>query len=196
MADSAISPMIDLAKGLGDVSGDFIELGCFCGNSSVKLVRVSHAQGKVLHCVDSFQGLGAPGVHDIASDGSVEFPYRRFDTGGPDKFIERMEGDGFARGDDFMVWQGWIPNVFERFPPGADNKAWLSLAFLDLDHYGPTYDAIMWAWPRLAPGGLMICHDYVVQDEQICAWRAINQFIDGAQPRVARIVPGSIAFRK
>lgn len=51
--------------------------------------------------------------------------------------------------------QGWIPAVFNDLPEGR----W-SFVHLDLDLFEPTYASLDYFYPRLAPGGAIICDDY------------------------------------
>jgi predicted O-methyltransferase YrrM len=51
--------------------------------------------------------------------------------------------------------RGWIP---ERFDIVSDKT--FSIVHIDVDLYQPTRDALEFFYPRLNPGGLMICDDY------------------------------------
>ena len=50
--------IIDMASGCLDVVGDFVELGCYKGDTSLALAEiVQHGVSKCLYIYDSFEGL-------------------------------------------------------------------------------------------------------------------------------------------
>ena len=52
-------------------------------------------------------------------------------------------------------YKGWIP---ERFDEVADKK--FSFVHVDVDLYQPTRDSVEFFFPRLVPGGMLVCDDY------------------------------------
>lgn len=182
-----IAPMIDLAERIDDVPGDFIEFGVFRARSFSMLLPIAMRQGKLMHGVDSFEGMDHPGEFDILEDGKDLYPKGRFANGG----LLEIRGllGGFPE-SAYRLHKGFVPQVLDTLPDME-----LSLAFLDLDHYEPTKAAIAWAWPRINTGGLMICDDFVVGTDRLST-RAINEFIADRTPRLVRINRNRVAFVK
>jgi hypothetical protein len=52
-------------------------------------------------------------------------------------------------------YKGWIP---ERFHEVADGC--FCFVHIDVDLYQPTRDAVEFFYPRLSPGGIVVCDDY------------------------------------
>jgi O-methyltransferase len=50
---------------------------------------------------------------------------------------------------------GWIPGAFPD-EPGARYR----FVHLDVDVYQPTRDSLDYFYPRLVPGGMIVCDDY------------------------------------
>jgi hypothetical protein len=111
---------------------------------------VTKATDKTLHLFDSFEGISAPGPDDQA-------------VGGPDKnwkkgmlAVEentvRDNLDGFRLVE---IHRGWIP---ERFSDVGGSR--FCLVHIDLDLHRPTHDSLEFFYPRLNPGGVIVCDDY------------------------------------
>lgn len=148
------------------VPGDFAEIGVFRGAAFRRLAVLAHEQGKLAHAVDSFRGMDDPGPRD-----GVQYPKGKFDIGGPEAFAALMSGYGVPS-DYYRLWEGYIPECFSRIPA----QLGLSLAIIDVDHYEPTRDAIAWAAPRIAPGGILALDDLVPHWEGLAA-QAIREFL-------------------
>ena len=61
-----------------------------------------------------------------------------------------------------------------------------SFIYIDLDHHDPTAAALEWAWPRLAPGGILGFDDYFPGRERLAS-PPIDAFLD-QQYRDLRLV--------
>lgn len=162
LPDSTLSLMVDAAC---DVPGDFAEVGVYRGATFRRLVPLAVAQGKTAHAFDSFIGMADPSEHDGPG-------YRRgsLSAGGPEVFLAEMIAAGLSPGA-FRIWPGFVPECLLRCPV----ERW-SLVYIDLDHHDPTEHAIRWAWPRLAPGGVLAFDDYF-PGREIFASPPIGRFL-------------------
>lgn len=167
--------IIDLAKKALGVEGDFVELGCYKGDTSLLLAEVLRGHEKKLWIYDSFEGLPEKSVFD-----------------------ESVLGQDFRSGELFVTKR----EVKERFLRAGlavpvIKKAWFSdlelgdlperiaLAFLDGDFYGSIKDSLKLVEPRMVDGGILIVHDY-----NNAALPGVRKAVDewGANGRKFRIV--------
>lgn len=140
------------------IEGERAECGIFRGTSALIACRAARTlvpaySGAGLHLIDSFEGLADPTEED-------RFEGRESTDASP--FIR----GAYAAAIDFAratlvefpgvsYYKGWIPAVFEALPACK----W-SFVHLDVDHFAPTYAGLDYFYPRLSPGGVIICDDY------------------------------------
>lgn len=172
--------LLELARQLRDVPGHFAECGSRHGKSSLFLLTGLGADSdKTLHIFDSFDGLSSPGVNDRDAAGAMHWAHR--DLAVPEDIVRRnLEGYG----DRLDVHKGWIP---ERFHEVEDER--FALVHIDVDLYEPTRDAVAFFYPRVSPGGMIICDDY---GSALCpgAKRAIDEFFADKPERVLSLPTG------
>lgn len=144
------SKILELAKDCLKTNGDYVELGCYKGDTSLLIADVVRDSGKRLWIYDSFEGL-------------------------PEKTLE----DTSELGQDFQkgVLNVTKREVKERFlraglPVPAIKKAWfnelkdtdlpekIAFAFLDGDLYESIKVSLELIGGKMAPGGIVIIHDY------------------------------------
>lgn len=150
VSEAETERIIDLAKKCLEVNGDFVELGCYRGDTSLLLADILRDSGKKLWIYDSFEGLPEKGVED-----------------------ESELGKDFQKG----VLGVTKREVKERFlraglPVPVIKKAWfselcaddlpekISFAFLDGDLYESIKDSLRLVESRMVPGGVTLVHDY------------------------------------
>lgn len=155
-----------MARTVKDVPGDFAEIGVYRGATFRKLATLAHDQDKIAHAFDSFHGMGDPGPED-----GEHYPKGKFDVGGPRAFMSLMDEAGVAR-DYYRLWPGYIPFCFESFPA----QLRFSLVLIDVDHYQPTADSLLWAAPRINRGGILALDDYIPAID-LLATKAIKEFL-------------------
>jgi O-methyltransferase len=129
-----------LTKLAHDVEGDTAECGVQTGSSSWLICK---GLGRKHHGFDSFEGLSEP----VAKDGT-------FWKKGNLTISEQVATDNLSE-FDVTLYKGWIP---DRFPEVADRK--FAFVHIDVDIYQPTLDSIEFFYPRLNPGGVLVCDDY------------------------------------
>jgi O-methyltransferase len=142
------------------IEADRAECGVLNGTSALLLCRAAQAYepdytGSGLHLVDSFEGLAQPRPEDsfaVETDGQPATATIKRGS-----FYAPIEHARTALEDfpDVAFHKGWIPEVFDALPASR----W-AFVHLDVDQYDPTYAGLSYFYPRLSPGGVIICDDY------------------------------------
>jgi hypothetical protein len=118
--------------------------------------------------------LSAPGPEDVIAedDGSSEAGRLRKMTR-PGHFAAKLEDvkEALAEFPGIEFHPGWIPQSFVGQP-----KRRYRFVHVDVDLYDPTRACFEYFWPRLIPGGLMVCDDFVWPGSR----RAVEEFGNGA----------------
>jgi hypothetical protein len=128
-----------------DVPGDTAECGVFQGAGSWLICAATRGSGRMHHLFDSFEGLSEPAAEDGTYWTAGDL------TAGEELVREKLAP--FA--DQLVFHKGWIP---ERFADVADKT--FSFVHIDVDLAQPTLDSMEFFYPRLAPGGILVCDDY------------------------------------
>ena len=142
--------ILEIAKKCLEVSGDFVELGCYKGDTSLLLADILKGTDKRLWIYDSFEGL-------------------------PEKseFDQSVLGENFKRGE-LGVTKREVKLRFLKagLPVPAIKKAWFSdltaedlpekiaFAFLDGDFYESIKQSLELVGPKMMEGGVLAVHDY------------------------------------
>lgn len=145
------------------VPGDTVECGVFKGSSSYLICKYnqeSKNHRKNHYIFDSFEGLSAPSEID------GKFWYKGTFACQMDEVKANM-----AEFPHVSFHKGWIP---ERFDDVKDKK--FSFIHIDVDLYQPTGDSMKFFYPRVNPGGIMLCDDYGFSN---CpgATQAVDEFL-------------------
>jgi O-methyltransferase len=141
--------------------GAVAECGCFTGLSSYLLCRYlkledARFDGTGYEIYDSFAGLSAPQPEDEIPEDHPEAAALRANSV-PGHFSVTLDRVKTALGEfpGIGFFPGWIPHAFPR-----DSATRYRFVHLDVDLHQPTHDALQYFYPRLAPGGLIVCDDY------------------------------------
>jgi hypothetical protein len=129
-------------KSVNKIKGDIAEVGVYRGGSAKLICEAK--RNKVIHLFDTFKGLPEP---DKLFDrfykarqfiSSLEFVK---------KYLNSYKGVYFHKG---------------IFPKSAKSMKNINFSFvhLDVDLYQSTLDSLMFFYPRLSDGGIIISHDY------------------------------------
>ena len=131
-------------------AGDFVEMGCYKGDTSLLLADILRGTDKLLYIYDSFEGLPEKSEQD-----------------------ESVAGENFKGGELYVTKR----EVKERFlranlPVPVIKKAWfneltdadlpekIAFAFLDGDFYESIKDSLKLLEGKMAEGGIIVVHDY------------------------------------
>ncbi|WP_299399146.1 TylF/MycF/NovP-related O-methyltransferase [Pelagibius sp.] len=141
--------LYNLARSLRHLTGETAECGALGGASS-HVIMSAFEDDRAHHIFDSFSGLSEPTEHDKPKTTEV----RALQAG---EFASPLEATrrNLAEHPHAMFYKGWIP---ERFDEVADKQ--FCLVSVDVDFYEPTRDSVLFFFPRLVPGGALICDDY------------------------------------
>lgn len=133
------------------VKGDFVEMGCYKGDTSLVLAEILKGTGKRLFIYDSFEGLPMKGEKDESVLGQ---DFRE----GELKVSKREVKERFLRAGLAVpiIKKGWFSELSDLDLPDE-----IAFAFLDGDFYESIKDSLRLVLPRLAKGGILIVHDYI-----------------------------------
>jgi len=141
------------------------ELGVAYG-ASAKLIS-EFAAGRMLHLFDTFEGL--PEVADVDSSKFAGGQYRS----------EFQDVQKYLDGRQVRFYKGFFPATAE---PVQDKK--FSFVHLDADLYESTLAGLHFFYPRMLPGAILICHDYLTSQGVNMAF---NEFFAGKQEPVIEL---------
>jgi O-methyltransferase len=164
-----------IARSLRDLRGDTVECGSWLGAGSHLIC--SSLPG-THHIFDSFEGISEPGDRDVPSDATAR-KWRSGDLMGTEEQVNAN-----LAGFDVHTYKGWIPS---RFDEVADMT--FRLVHVDVDLYEPTRDSVEFFYPRLVPGGVLVCDDY---GSTLCdgARQAMDEYAEGIAQPVIHLTTG------
>jgi hypothetical protein len=143
-----------------DVPGMRAECGVYRGATALLLCRAVATRqpgfdGRRMHLIDSFSGVSRSVTEDLIptrnANGEVTmsefFPEGRTDTS-----ADLVRGFFAGEFPQVAVHAGWIPAVFASLP----DSPW-AYVHLDVSLYEPTLASLEYFYPRLSPGGVILC---------------------------------------
>jgi len=138
------------------LTGNVAECGCFRGLSSFLLCSRLHRHDRAFNgagyeIYDSFEGLSEPQAED--SQSGDEMAARSLQAGRFGFPIEEVRR-ALGRFPRISYGPGWIPSAF----PEDDRR--YRFVHVDVDLYQPTRASLAHFWPRLVPGGIIVCDDF------------------------------------
>lgn len=161
--------ILRLAEQSLSAAGDFVELGCYKGATSILLARLlkSHDSDKKLWLYDSFAGLPEKTREDSSAAGD------QFRAG--ELFVSKREViEKFKRsGLPFPIIK---KAFFEDLDPSVDLPSKIAFAFCDGDLYGSIKTSLRLVLPKLAKQGIIVVHDYN-NPELPGSSRAVDEFL-------------------
>lgn len=144
--------MSSIAAATVGLPGDTAECGVFEGATSFQICRTrAHKKDVTHHCFDSFEGLSEPTTKDAVTDERA-YVWKKSDLTSP---LEKTKKNLERFASMVQYHPGWIP---DRFPDVEDRQ--FSLVHVDVDLFEPTASSLDFFYPRLVPGGMIVCDDY------------------------------------
>ena len=130
--------------------GDYVELGCYKGDTSLLLAEILKGSNKRLYIYDSFEGLPEKSSLDESAVGE-EF------KGGELYVTKREVKERFLRANlpVPVIKKAWFNELNDDDLPGK-----IAFAFLDGDFYESIRDSLELAEGKITENGVMIVHDY------------------------------------
>lgn len=129
------------------VPGVIGEVGVFRGDFSV--LMSSYLPERAVHLFDTFEGFAEQDVEIDRAAGVVE-SFTDFTATDPESVRRR-----FPDSRTVEIHQGFFPDS----AAGLEDLTF-ALVSLDTDLYAPILSGLRWFYPRLAPGGYILVHDY------------------------------------
>ena len=150
VSEGETEKIIELAKKALESEGDFVEMGCYKGDTSLVLAEIIRGSGKRLFIYDSFEGLPEKAKEDESVLGA-EF------RGGELFASKREVKERFLRAGlpVPVIKKGWFSELTE-----ADLPEKIAFSFLDGDFYESIRDSLRLVLPKMVPRGVLIVHDY------------------------------------
>lgn len=135
------------------LEGDCAEVGVYTGSSALMIAEAK--EKRHLHLFDTFEGLPKPSQYDtIFQEGQYPASYEE---------VGRM----FFAYQNVHLYKGLFPSTTAI---NVLNKVF-SFVHLDVDLFQSTLDCLDFFYPRMARGGVILSHDYIVP--------AVKKAIDG-----------------
>lgn len=130
--------------------GDYVELGCYKGDTSLLLAEILKGSDKRLYIYDSFEGLPEKSSLDESAVGE-EF------KGGELYVTKREVKERFLRANlpVPVIKKAWFNELNDDDLPEK-----IAFAFLDGDFYESIRDSLKLVEGKIAENGVMIVHDY------------------------------------
>ena len=143
--------ILEIARECLAVEGDYVELGCYRGDTSLLLAEVIREQkAKKLWIYDSFEGLPEKGAEDesVVGENFVK---------GALAVSKREVKQRFLRSGLPVprIVKGWFNELTE-----VDLPEKIAFAFLDGDLYESIRDSLRLVQDKMSRGGVILVHDY------------------------------------
>ncbi len=128
------------------VQGDFAELGVYKGDSA-ELIYLMDSK-REFHLFDTFEGFREKDL-EVEIGKAATYTKHNFADTSIEQVKQRLASH------QFVFHKGYFPETTENIV----NKQF-ALVNMDVDLYNPTKAGLEFFYPRLAPGGVIIVHDY------------------------------------
>ncbi len=150
VSEEETKTILALAKKALELEGDFVEMGCYKGDTSLLLADILKGSGKKLWIYDSFEGLPKKGAQDESVLGE------NF-QGGELYVTKREVKERFLRAGLAVpvIRKGWFSEL-----SASDLPEKIAFAFLDGDFYDSIMDSLNLVMPKMVQGGILVVHDY------------------------------------
>ena len=144
------SKILELAKDCLKTDGDYVELGCYKGDTSLLIADVVRGSGKRLWIYDSFEGLPEKTLEDDSALG------RDFQKGALN-VTKREVKERFLRAGlpVPVIKKAWFNELKDTDLPEK-----IAFAFLDGDLYESIKVSLKLIENKMTSNGIIIIHDY------------------------------------
>lgn len=146
------------------LKGEIVECGSWRGLSSYILCHYLKSDdtdytGRGYNIVDSFEGLSEPTSEDVIEQQLVLLGRDRqgeaFKASGAYMASEEVVRESLSDFSGISYHRGWIPEVLVKL-----KRKRFKFVHIDLDLYSPILGSLEFFYPRLVPGGIIVCDDY------------------------------------
>lgn len=159
--------ILELARMALEYPGDFVEMGCYKGDTSLILAEVLKHTDKKLWLYDSFEGLPEKSEADASALG-INFKKGELFT------TKRELKERFLRANLKLpvIKKAWFNELIE-----VDLPEKIAFCFLDGDLYESIRDSLKLVKKKIVNGGILIIHDYK-NPALPGVFRAVNECFD------------------
>ena len=132
------------------VEGDFVELGCYKGDTSLLLAEIVENSDKKLYIYDSFEGLPEKTIFDESALGE------NFVSGALEATKREVKGRFLRAGIKVpIIKKAWFSELtYDDLPEK------IAFSFLDGDFYESIRDGLKLIENKMSKGAVLIVHDY------------------------------------
>ena len=149
-------------------SGDYAELGTYQGNYA-RIIYSQMVEGTSLYCFDTFTGFPEISVQKELGTTGHAVSVGTFSDTSQAKVEHAIAGR--TSPPRLVLRAGEFPATFV----GLEDRQWRFI-LLDADLYAPIKAGLEMFWPRLVPGGFILCHDYLSGYPGVR--KAVDEFFD------------------
>ncbi len=149
VSERETAKILELARSVLGVQGDFVEFGCYAGDTSLMLAELL-GEATRLWLYDSFEGLPEKSSQD-ASEIGKDFVKGALMVSKKDVKARFLRA-GLAVP---IIKKAWFNELTEQDVPDK-----IAFAFLDGDLYESIWDSLRLVGPKMVDGGVMVVHDY------------------------------------
>ena len=174
VSEAETAKIIEVARECLTLPGDYVEMGCYRGDTSLLLAEVLHCGAK-LWLYDSFEGLPEKTEADESAAGAS---FR----GGELAVTKREVKQRFLRAGlpVPVIKKGWFNELKDEDLPER-----IAFAFLDGDFYESIRDSLRLVDDRMVQGGVIMIHDYHNEALPGVA-RAVDEWNRGREYKIER----------
>lgn len=168
VSEAETAEIIKLAREALNFDGDFVELGCYKGDTSLMLAEVVRGSGKRLWIYDSFEGLPEKKEQDYSEIG------KDFQAG--ELYVSKREvKERFLRAGLAVpvIKKAWFSELTD-----ADLPEKIAFAFLDGDFYESIRDSLRLVGAKMVLSGVIVVHDYA-NEALPGVRRAVDEWLRG-----------------
>jgi Macrocin-O-methyltransferase (TylF) len=164
------------------VQGDLVEVGVYKGNSAAVLAELARRFDRSLYLFDTFCGFDDRDLTENIVDSKRPFADTSLEA------VQRLVGDHKVK---------YVKGYFPDSARGIELPRTVAVLHLDCDLYAPTKQGLEYFYSLVAPGGIIVMHDY-----SSGCWPGVTQAIDeffNARPEKPILIPdksGSAVIRK
>lgn len=161
---------LDLVNRFNNVQGDYVECGVWRGGMSAAISEILGPDKKI-HLFDSFEGL--PAAAEIDGSAAINWQKNVNDPGyynncsAEVNYVENAMK--LARHDNYSIYPGWFSETLPGF-----SKRPIGILRLDGDWYDSIMTSLVYLFPMVVDGGLIILDDYGQWDG--CS-RAVHKYL-------------------
>lgn len=155
------------------IEGAWVEIGVWWGQTLIPMAHLGQEHSRIVYGFDSFEGMAPATEKDVDEQGKA-----RYLEGSHKSEFEWVRS---ALTSNARLFKGWVPEVLDNYP--SDHP--IAFCHVDVDQYEPTLEAMLWAWPRMAPGGVLVSHDWFPQRDGLAAG-GVKEFMERTGAQMSR----------